>query len=173
MRTKIIIRWILFLSITTLVAYYYYPEQKLPSNIKIDSLVVYKSKRELKVYSNGLLIKAYKISLGKNAIGDKEFEGDKKTPEGVYFINAKNPNSGYYKNLGISYPNNQDIEVSKKLGKPTGGDIKIHGLRNGIGFIGKFQRWYDWTAGCIALTDQEIDELYNTVEIGTKIEIKP
>lgn len=173
MRTKIIICWILFLSITALVVYYYYPEQKLPSNIKIDSLVVYKSKRKLLAYANGLLIKTYKISLGKNAIGDKEFEGDKKTPEGVYFINAKNPNSGYYKNLGISYPNNQDIEVSKKLGKPTGGDIKIHGLRNGIGFIGKFQRWYDWTAGCIALTDQEIDELYNTVEIGTKIEIKP
>ena len=124
-------------------------------------------------YSNGQLIKTYKISLGKNPIGDKEFEGDKKTPEGIYFINAKNPNSGYYKNLGISYPDKQDIEVSKKLGKPTGGDVKIHGIRNGIGFISKFQRWYDWTAGCIALTNQEVDELYNSVDVGTKIEIKP
>lgn len=78
-----------------------------------------------------------------------------------------------YKNLGISYPNKQDIEVSKNLGKPPGGNIKIHGLTNGAGFIGKFQRWFDWTAGCIALTDQEVEELYNTVEIGTKIEIKP
>ncbi len=98
-----------------MIVYYFYPEQKLASNIKIDSLAVYKSKRELMAYSHGQLIKTYKISLGKNPIGDKEFEGDKKTPEGVYFINAKNPNSGYYKNLGISYPNKQDIEVSKNL----------------------------------------------------------
>lgn len=173
MKTKKIIRWTLILSIIALVIYYFYPEKKLVTNIKINSLVVYKSKRELMAYSNGQLVKTYKISLGKNPIGDKEFEGDKKTPEGVYFINAKNPNSGYYKNLGISYPNKQDIEASKKLGKPTGGDVKIHGLRNGIGFISKFQRWYDWTAGCIALTDEEVEELYNTVDIGTKIEIKP
>lgn len=168
-----IAHWTLRLLITSLIVYYFYPEQKLSSTIKIDLLVVYKSKRKLMVYSNGQLIKSYKISLGKNPIGDKEFEGDKKTPEGIYFINDKNPNSGYYKNLGISYPNEQDIEFSKKLGKPTGGDVKIHGLRNGIGFIGKFQRWYDWTAGCIALTDQEVEELYNTVDIGTKIEINP
>lgn len=173
MTTKKIIRWTLILSIITLVVYYFYPEQKLASNVKIDSLVVYKSRRELMAYSNGQLIKTYNISLGRNPIGDKEFEGDKKTPEGVYFINAKNPNSGYYKNLGISYPNELDIEFSERLGKPTGGDIKIHGLRNGLGFIGKFQRWYDWTAGCIALTDREVNELYNTVIIGTKIEIKP
>jgi murein L,D-transpeptidase YafK len=168
-----IISWFFILSIIVLVVYYFYPEQKIPTNIKIDSLVVYKSKRELMAYSNGQLIKTYKISLGKNPIGDKEFEGDKKTPEGVYFINNKNPNSGYYKNLGISYPNKQDIEDSKKLGKPTGGDVKIHGLRNGFGFISKLQRWYDWTAGCIALTNQEVEELYNAVGIGTKIEIKP
>lgn len=173
MRANKIIRWSLIISVVVLVVYYSYPESKLTSDIKIDSLVVYKSKRNLLAYSNGILIKSYKVSLGKNPIGDKQFEGDKKTPEGVYFINAKNPNSGYYKNLGISYPNRQDIEVSKKLGKPTGGDIKIHGLRNGLGFISKFQRWYDWTAGCIALTDQEVEELYNTVDIGTKIEIKP
>ncbi len=173
MAIKKIIRWALILSLIALIVYYFYPEQKLPLNIKIDSLVVYKSKRELMAYSNGQLIKTSKTSLRKNPVGDKEFEGDKKTPEGIYFINAKNPNSGYYKNLGISYPDEQDIEVSKKLGKPTGGDVKIHGLRNGIGFISKFQRWYDWTAGCIALTDQEIDELYNTMDVGTKIEIKP
>lgn len=173
MTTKTIILSTLILSLIALTVYYIYPEQKLSSNIKIDSLVVTKSKRELMAFSNGQLIKTYKISLGKNPFGDKEFEGDKKTPEGIYFINAKNPNSGYYKNLGISYPNKHDLEVSKKIGKPTGGDVKIHGLKNGIGFISKFQRWYDWTAGCIALTDQEVDELYNTVDIGTKIEIKP
>ena len=104
---------------------------------------------------------------------DKEFEGDKKTPEGLYINNDKNPNSGYHKNLGISYPKKDNIENAKRLGKPTGGDVKIHGLRNKTGFISKFHRWSDWTLGCIAVTDEEIDELYNAVKIGTKIEIKP
>lgn len=165
--------WAVYLLIIPAVIYYIYPEQKLAAGIKIDSIIVHKERRALEVYSNGHLIKTYKISLGKNPIGDKEFEGDKKTLEGIYTINDKNENSGYYKNLGISYPNKHDIVSSKKLGKPTGGDLKIHGLRNGIGFIGKFHRWFDWTAGCIALTNREIDELYNAVEIGTSIEIKP
>lgn len=153
--------------------YYFYPEEKLAQGITIDSLVVLKSKREMIAYSNGKLVKTYKISLGRNPVGDKEYEGDKKTPEGIYSINDKNPNSGYHKNLGISYPDHQDIEHSKKMGKPTGGDIKIHGIRNGMGYIGKFHRWIDWTAGCIALTDPEVEELYNAVPIGTMIEIKP
>lgn len=156
-----------------LTVYYFYPEDKLPIDTQIDKLVVYKSKRQLLAYSNGQLVKTYKISLGRQPIGDKEFEGDKKTPEGRYFINGKNPNSGYHKNLGISYPDKDDIENAKRLGKPTGGDIKIHGLRNKAGFIGKFHRWSDWTLGCIALTDNEIDELYNAVKIGTQIDIKP
>lgn len=161
------------LILLSLTVYYFYPEDKLTANSQIDRLVVNKSKRQLLAYSNGQLLKTYKISLGRQPIGDKEFEGDKKTPEGVYFINDKNPTSGYHKNLGISYPNKDDIKNAKLLGKPTGGDIKIHGLRNKTGFIGKFHRWFDWTLGCIAVTDNEIDELYNAVEIGTQIEINP
>ncbi len=156
-----------------LTVYYFFPENKLPADTQIDKLVVYKSKRQLLAYSNGQLIKTYKISLGRQPIGDKEFEGDKKTPEGLYLINDKNPNSGYHKNLGISYPDKDDIEKANRLGKQTGGDVKIHGLRNKTGFISKFHRWFDWTLGCIALTDEEIDELYNAVKIGTQIEIKP
>ena len=161
------------LIILGLSAYYFYPEQKLPDNIEIDKLLVYKSKRQLLAFSNGELIKTYKISLGKNPVGHKEFEGDKKTPEGLYTINDKNPHSGYHKNLGVSYPNKVDIANSKRLGKPTGGDIKIHGLRNKTGYISKFHRWTDWTLGCIALTDQEIDELYRAAKVGTPIEIRP
>lgn len=156
-----------------LVGYYFYPEDPLPENIQIDNLVVYKSKRQLLAYSKGYLIKIYKISLGRNPMGNKEFEGDKRTPEGTYFINDKNPNSGYHKNLGISYPDSKDVENARKMGKKTGGDIKIHGLRNHTGFIGKFHRWFDWTLGCIALTDKEIDELYSAVKVGTPIEIRP
>ncbi|AWI27262.1 hypothetical protein HYN49_10180 [Flavobacterium pallidum] len=153
--------------------YYFWPEKKLPAGTVIDSLVVYKSERQLLAYSDGNLIKTYAISLGKNPIGHKVFEGDMKTPEGTYTINAKNANSGYHKNLGVSYPNDLDCAVAKRIGKSPGGDIKIHGIRNGRGYIGKFHRWTDWTHGCIAVTDEEIDELFDAVAIGTSIEIKP
>jgi murein L,D-transpeptidase YafK len=169
-RITLLLIYFFFLGLTV---YYFYPEDRLSSKTQIDKLVVYKSKRQMLAYSNGQLLKTYKISLGRQPIGDKEFEGDKKTPEGLYFINDKNPNSGYHKNLGISYPNKSDIENAKRLGKPTGGEVKIHGLRNMTGFISKFHRWFDWTLGCIAVTDKEIDELYKAVKIGTPIEIKP
>ena len=168
-----VFRYILFGLLLGVIVYYFYPDKKLPENVTIDKIVVLKSKRELQAYSNGQLIKTYTVSLGGNPIGDKEFEGDKRTPEGLYMINDKNPNSGYFKNLGISYPNSEDIVEANKINKPPGGEIKIHGLRNGLGIIGKFQRWMDWTLGCIALTNAELDELYNHTSIGTPIEIKP
>lgn len=104
MNLKKIKRWTIFILLAGLITYCFYPESKLPRDKKIDFILVYKSNRQLLAYSNGQLLKTYKISLGKNPVGDKEFEGDNKTPEGIYFINAKNPNSGYHKNLGISYP---------------------------------------------------------------------
>lgn len=167
------LKLLILILLVGLAIYYFYPETKVPADTQIDKLIVYKSKRQMFAYSDGKIVKTYKISLGKQPIGHKEIEGDKKTPEGIYFINDKNPKSGYYKNLGISYPNENDVEHAKSLGKSAGGDVKIHGLRNGIGFIGKFQRWHDWTAGCVALTNREIDELYNYVKIGAQIEIKP
>jgi murein L,D-transpeptidase YafK len=172
--TKSKIIWLtislIFLGLTV---YYFYPEDKLPADTQIDKLVVYKSKRQLLAYSNGQLVKIYKISLGREPIGDKEFEGDKKTPEGMYTIYDKNPHSIAHKNLGISYPNENDILHAKDMKKSPGGAIKIHGLYNGTGLLSKFHRLYDWTNGCIAVTDEEIDELYNAVKIGTEIEIKP
>jgi murein L,D-transpeptidase YafK len=160
-------------SIVLLVAYYFLPEEGLPKNLKITKLVVFKSKRELQVYSNNSLIKTYQISLGGNPVGAKQIFGDSKTPEGLYYIDGKNPNSAYHQNLGISYPSSKDTKNAALLGKTTGGDIKMHGLPNGFGFIGKFQRWHDWTDGCIGLTDTEIDELYDNVKVGTPIEIRP
>lgn len=164
---------ILITFITIFIVYYFLPIKNLSTDIIIDRLVVYKSKRELSTYSNGELVKTYQIALGQNPVGDKEFEGDMKTPEGLYYINDKNPNSAYHKNLGISYPNQADRQQAKVLGKPVGGDIKIHGLRNGMGYIGKSHRLTDWTWGCIALTNEEIDELYHIVKISTPIEIYP
>ena len=119
------------------------------------------------------LLKHIKYQSEDNHLEKKEFKGDEKTPEGIYQINNKNAKSDYHKNLGISYPNKADIKNAKRLGKQTGGDIKIHGIKNKMGFIGKFHRWFNWTQGCIAVTDEEIDELYNSVKIGTKIDIKP
>lgn len=125
------------------------------------------------IYENGKLIKTYRISLGKNPKGHKQFEGDERTPEGLYYLNDKNPYSVCHKNFGISYPRKIDVRSAQKFGKSAGGAIKIHGIKNGFGFLGKFHRFFDWTNGCIALTDQEIDELYKVVKVGTPIEILP
>ena len=156
-----------------LLIYYFYPYPKIPAGITIDKLVVVKSKHRLFAWSHNQLIQTYTIAIGKTTVGDKQFEGDCKTPEGSYFIFAKNPNSGWHKNLGISYPNAADIAVAKSRGLHTGGDIKIHGLKNGRFNIGRFHRWKDWTNGCIALTNEEVEDLYAHTPIGTPINIEP
>ncbi len=157
--------------VVSVLGYYFWPEKALDTTKPIDRILVIKHLRRMKVYSKGELVKTYKISLGKVPVGKKEFEGDKKTPEGVYYINDKNPNSAFHLNLGISYPNESDREHARKINKEPGGLIKIHGLRNGSGLIGKFHRFSDWTVGCIAVTNKEMEELYNNVPIGTEIEI--
>lgn len=146
----------------------------LSPTAKIDKIVVHKAKREMQVFENKELLKTYPIALGKNPIGHKEFEGDKKTPEGTYTINDRNPNSAYHKNLGISYPNSADIAHAKAHGKSAGGAIKIHGIKNGLGeIIGANHLLKDWTDGCIAVTDREMDELYRAVVDNAVIEILP
>ena len=152
--------------IAALAGYYLMPSPKLPSGTIVDNLVVYKSKRKMEVYSGDRLVKTYVIALGRSPVGHKEYEGDCKTPEGVYKINDRNPNSAYHKNLGISYPNEQDVAHARTIGKDPGGHIKIHGLRNDRGYIGKFHRWKNWTAGCIAVTNEEVDELYEHIARG-------
>ena len=169
-------KWIagfVFLTLIGATSYYFFPEKDLPSDRKITRPVVLKSERMLKVYSSDKVIKTYRISIGKNPVGNKVSQGDKRTPEGSYISDDKNPGSGYHKNLGISYPNAADRSRARAGNLDPGGDIKIHGMQNGLGLIGKFHRLIDWTAGCIALTDAEVDELYDHVEIGTPIIIEP
>ncbi|MGX3010142.1 L,D-transpeptidase family protein [Helicobacter sp. 23-1044] len=146
----------------------------------IDSLLVQKSDRVLKVLAkdstNGeiYVAKTYHIALGGNPQGHKAQEGDSKTPEGEYLIDSKNPKSRFFLNLGISYPNSADLADAKARGVSAGGDIKIHGLRNGLGFLGKLSYVAgDWTDGCIAVLNDEIKELYESVKVGTKIMIVP
>lgn len=134
---------------------------------EVTRIVVDKSDRKLYLLSGKKTLKKYKIDLGFAPVGDKKIEGDGKTPEGHYRINRRNPNSQYYLSLGISYPDTRDVAEAKALGKPPGGDIFIHG--RGKDYNGK----KDWTAGCIAVTNDEIREIYSMVPDGTIITIRP
>ena len=145
----------------------------IPENVKIDRLVVYKAQRKMVAFQGDTELKTYVIALGFAPEGHKEFEGDGKTPEGLYTINDRNPNSQYHLNLGVSYPNAKDRAHAKNLGKSPGGDIKIHGLPNGSADFGKFQALADWTHGCIAVTNPEIEELFEKVVDGAVIDIRP
>lgn len=154
-----------------ILGFYFYPEKRLPVYCKVDKISVEKSKREMHVYSKGRMLKTYTISLGYRPHGKKTFERDGKTPEGKYFIISKNGSSIAYKSLGISYPNLADSKFASQRRKRTGGNIMIHGMINGQGYWGKFHRYIDWTAGCIAVTNYEMDDLFKHVDVGCKIEI--
>ncbi|MBI5212196.1 MAG: L,D-transpeptidase family protein [Nitrospirae bacterium] len=140
---------------------------------KADKVVVIKSKRLMMLLKDGEIIKSYKVSLGKNPVGPKIQEGDQKTPEGTYVLDSKKTNSKFYLAIHISYPNKSDISNAQKLGVPPGNSIAIHGLPKDFEDIDKFQRRLDWTDGCVALTNQEMDEIWQLVSEGTPIEIKP
>ncbi len=139
----------------------------------VDKITVRKSARKLELYHNGKIVKSYTIALGKNPIGHKQMEGDSKTPEGKYFIAYHNPKSSYHLSLKISYPDEQDKFNAKKMGVSAGGDIMIHGLPNRAPFLGRFHNLTDWTQGCIAVNNYEIEEIYAAVKDGTPIEILP
>jgi murein L,D-transpeptidase YafK len=145
----------------------------LPPDTKADRVTIEKSERRLTLYKDGRLMKGYKISLGRSPIGQKEREGDRRTPEGRYHIDFRKPDSAFHRALHISYPNIRDVEAAKQKGVSPGGDIMIHGIRNGMGWLGKLHRLVDWTAGCIAVTDWEIEEIWMAVPDGTPVEIKP
>jgi len=139
----------------------------------IDRITVAKSDRQLSVWSDGRKLKTYRIALGRNPVGAKQEEGDMKTPEGYYKIDGRNPHSDYHLALHVSYPSEGDIARAAERGVNAGFDIMIHGIRNGDGWLGGFHRLHDWTAGCIAMTDEEIEELYRVTPDGTPIEIRP
>jgi L,D-peptidoglycan transpeptidase YkuD (ErfK/YbiS/YcfS/YnhG family) len=138
-----------------------------------DKILIEKQARRLSLLSKGEVIKSYKIALGGNPVGPKERQGDNKTPEGTYRIDARNGNSGFHLSLHISYPNAQDKKRAKKLGVSPGGDIMIHGIKNGFSQVGASHAETDWTEGCIAVTNQEMEEIYKFVPIGTVVEITP
>ena len=127
----------------------------------------------LYLISNDQVLKKYKVALGSHPRGMKTREGDGRTPEGKYVIDGKNIKSSYHRSLHISYPSAQDFKDAQSAGVQPGGDIMIHGIRNGLGWIGPLHRLFDWTKGCIALTNSEIEEIWALVADGTPIEINP
>ena len=146
---------------------------QLPAGTVIDRIVVEKSARKLSIFHEAKPVKDYHVALGRNPIGPKQQEGDMKTPEGIYQIDYRNPQSDYHLALHVSYPSAEDIAHAAERGVPAGFDIMIHGLPNDHGWIGAFHRRKDWTAGCIALTDAEIEELWRVTPDGTAVEIRP
>lgn len=145
----------------------------LAKGVKADRVLVLKAACELHLYKNDELLKKYHINLGFNPIGDKVQEGDGRTPEGHYVIDWRNPKSAAYRSLHISYPNDTDIKAAKKLGVTPGGDIMIHGLYNGWVDADIPRIKPDWTYGCIAVSNAQMDELWQVVDDGTPIEIRP
>ena len=150
----------------------FWPYEPLASNAKADRIVVTKSMRTLSLMKDGEVLKTYPISLGGDPAGHKLQEGDKRTPEGVYKIDGRNPDSSFFRSLHISYPNKEDSARAAAKGVPPGGDIVIHGIRNGFGWVGRLHRLTDWTLGCIAVTDQEMIEIWTAVPDNTPIEIR-
>jgi murein L,D-transpeptidase YafK len=145
----------------------------LPRDVTADRVVVEKSARRMTLFQKGQPLKTYRVALGGAPAGAKEFEGDQRTPEGTYSIDFHKPDSDYHLALHISYPEQHDIERASRDGLSAGSDIMIHGLPNGRGWIGRFHRRSDWTAGCIAVADFEIEEIYRAVPDGTPIELRP
>jgi tetratricopeptide (TPR) repeat protein len=152
-------------------------EQKVFANAirkgSVDKILIEKKARRLMLISKSEVLKTYKIALGGNPNGPKERQGDNKTPEGTYFIDSRNKDSHYHLSLHVSYPNERDKKRARELGVSTGGNIMIHGIKNGFSWVGGSQAEVDWTKGCIAVTDEEIEEIDKLAPNGTVVEIRP
>lgn len=148
------------------------PKQKpLSPDIRADHIVVLKAQHEMLLYSQDEVIRKYTVALGRGGLQPKTREGDNRVPEGKYRIIGRNPNSAFHLSLRLSYPEKRDLEAAAARNESPGCDIMIHGLRNGLGWIGSYHTLFDWTAGCVAVTNAEIEEIWHLVPDGTSIEI--
>jgi murein L,D-transpeptidase YafK len=143
------------------------------SATKVDQVLVVKSHRTLSLISQGTVLRTYQVALGGSPVGAKQHQGDHKTPEGNYILDRRNAKSRFYKSIHVSYPNDLDKQRATQRGVAAGGDIMIHGLPNGFGWLGATHRAQDWTDGCIAVTNAEMDEIWELVRDGTPIAIRP
>jgi murein L,D-transpeptidase YafK len=153
-------------------AYALWPSGSAPAEHP-DRIVVEKGQRTLSLLCSGQVLRTYTVSLGRNPTGPKTRNSDHKTPEGLYRIDWRNPQSKFHLSLHISYPSPQDTANAHRAGVEPGGEIMIHGLPNHLWWLGRFHRLIDWTDGCIAVTNSEMDQLWRVVPDGTPVEIRP
>ena len=147
---------------------------KGPNSAKAaDLIVIVKSTRTMTLYSGRTVLKTFRVSLSRASVGPKERAGDHKTPEGNYVVDATNAHSQFHLALHLSYPNASDRERARRLGVSPGGDVEIHGLPKGYSWLGGAQRLADWTDGCIAVTNPEIEQIWRLVPVGTRVSIRP
>jgi murein L,D-transpeptidase YafK len=159
------------LSIAAAVPFLDEPRTRLPDQLMADSIVVKKSTHRMNLLKDGQVLRTYRVSLGRGGPEPKSREGDARTPEGMYFIDRRNPRSCCHLALHISYPNTADVAAARARGVSPGSDVEIHGIRNGLGWLGRWHRATDWTSGCIAVTNSEMDEIWRVVPDGTSIVI--
>ena len=143
------------------------------TDASVDRVVVEKSKRTMTLLKQDREVRTYKIALGRDPVGPKVRLGDNRTPEGIYYVDYKVRNSAYHRALHLSYPNPDDVERARALGVPPGGSIMIHGMKNDHLWMGDVQYLFNWTNGCIALTNREIEEVWALVSPWTPVEIRP
>jgi murein L,D-transpeptidase YafK len=143
------------------------------TDVVVDRIVIEKSKRTMTLLKQDREVRTYKVSLGRNPIGPKIQKGDQKTPEGLYYVDYKLRNSVYHRALHLNYPNQDDIERARSLGVTPGNSIMIHGMKEDKLWMGDVQYLFDWTNGCIALTNREIEEVWVLVPPWTPVEIRP
>jgi murein L,D-transpeptidase YafK len=144
-----------------------------PPVVRADTIVVYKSQRVMHVMRDGEVLKSYRVALGKDPVGHKEIQGDNKTPEGTYFVDYMKPRSDFHRGIGLSYPSSWDQLQASIKGVPPGGAIMIHGLPNGYTAAAVGHPYVDWTAGCIAVTNREVEEIWSMVREGIEVKILP
>ena len=175
-----IFRWLVrillfFVLMPVLILLWVYAEDRLGSpelcTCPVDKVVVYKKHRLMELWRADTLVRVYRVALGRKPVGQKTQKGDYKTPEGNYWLDYKNPKSVAYKSIHISYPNQTDRQRARKRGVEAGGDIMIHGLMPHNRLAGKWHTFKDWTAGCIAVTNKEMDELWSCIKENTPISI--
>ena len=142
-------------------------------NVPVDRIVVEKSKRRMTLLRQHQEVGIYRVALGRDPVGPKVMQGDNRTPEGLYFVDYKLRNSSYYRALHLTYPNLDDLTRADSLGVSPGNHIMIHGMSKRQLWMGDVQYLFDWTNGCIAVTNSEIEEIWNLVPPWTPVEIKP
>ena len=161
------------LAVGGIIAWSAYSPEPLPEGTRADRVVVKKAAHTLALYRGSELLRSYRVALGREPRDPKQREGDGRTPEGVYTLDYRKPDSSFHRALHISYPAAKDIAAAKAQGVRPGGLIMVHGIRNGLQFLGRLHALIDWTDGCVAVTNREIDEIWRVVSDGIPIIIEP